>query len=67
MKHSKKALLRSMIIVMATVLLWSCGPQATQTSEALTSLSKEIKEVRPGILEGYLFVKGDQGGSTGNP
>jgi acid phosphatase (class A) len=54
MEHSKKALLRSMIIAMTTVLLWSCGPQATQTSEALTSLSKEIKEVRPGILEGYL-------------
>jgi acid phosphatase (class A) len=54
MEHSKKVLIRSLTIVMALVLLWSCGPQATQTSEAITSLSKEIKEVRPGILEGYL-------------
>jgi acid phosphatase (class A) len=54
MEHSKRVLLRFLTIAMVIVLLWSCGPQATQTSEALTSLSKEIKEVRPGILEGYL-------------
>ena len=54
MIHSKKAILRSLTIAMTMLLLWSCGPQTTQTSEAPTSLSKEIKEVRPGILEGYL-------------
>ena len=54
MVHSKKAILRSLTIAMTMLLLWSCGPQTTQTSEAPTSLSKEIKEVRPGILEGYL-------------
>jgi len=41
-------------MVMVTLLLWSCGPQTPKTTEVLTSLSKEIKEVRPGILEGYL-------------
>jgi len=54
MTSLQKALFRSMIMSMAMVLLWSCGPQTTQTPEVLTSLSKEIKEVRPGILEGYL-------------
>lgn len=54
MSSVHKVMFRSLIVAMAMLLLWSCGPQTTKTSEALTSLSKEIKEVRPGILEGYL-------------
>lgn len=54
MNSVHKVLFRSLTMTMAMVLLWSCGPQTTETSQALTSLSKEIKEVRPGILEGYL-------------
>lgn len=35
-------------------LLWGCVQKPVQDLQPLTSLSKEIKEVRPGILEGYL-------------
>ena len=54
MSTAHKVLFRSITMTMVVVLLWSCGPQTTETNEALTSLSKELKEVRPGILEGYL-------------
>ena len=54
MNQVNKVLYRSLTITMAMLLLWSCGPQTTKDIEPLTSLSKEIKEVRPGILEGYL-------------
>lgn len=37
------------------LFLWSCNPPSNQSEQAVTSLSKEIKELRPGILEGYLF------------
>jgi acid phosphatase (class A) len=36
------------------LILWSCNPPTNQSDQAVTSLSKEIKELRPGILEGYL-------------
>ena len=36
------------------LLLWSCNLQTNQSEQPATSLSREIKEVRPGILEGYL-------------
>jgi acid phosphatase (class A) len=39
---------------MILTLVGSCGQQATRSNEALTSLLKEIKEIRPGILQGYL-------------
>ncbi len=54
MEHSKKVFYWSLTMAMVMLLLWSCGPQTPKTTEVLTSLSKEIKEVRPGILEGYL-------------
>lgn len=54
MKQSKKALYASMSMALILTLLWSCGPQTTNTIEVQTSLSKEIEEIRPGILEGYL-------------
>jgi len=57
MKQSKAILLRSLILVMALTLLGSCGQQTTNTVEVQTSLSKEIKEIRPGILEGYLAME----------
>jgi len=53
MKHSKKALFGSMTFVLAMVLLGSCV-QPTTEKAALTSLDKELKEIRPGYLEGYL-------------
>ena len=43
--------------VLALALLWSCGQQTSNTVEVQTSLSKEIKEIRPGILEGYLAME----------
>ena len=33
---------------------WSCTQEASTKQQVLTSLSKEIKEISPGILEGYL-------------
>lgn len=36
------------------IVLWSCNPQPRQSEPPATSLSKEIKELMPGILEGYL-------------
>jgi len=54
MKHAKLIFFRPLTIAMVLVLLWSCGPQTTKDIKPLTSLSKEINEVRPGILEGYL-------------
>jgi acid phosphatase (class A) len=49
MKQSKRAMSGSLTFVLAVVLLGSCA-----SSKTLTSLDKEIKEIRPGILEGYL-------------
>ena len=57
MKQSKAILLRTLIFVLALTLLESCGQQTTNAVEVQTSLSKEIKEVRPGILEGYLAME----------
>ncbi len=57
MKHSKKVLYWSLTMVLIMVLLWSCGRQTTSIPEPLTSLSKEIKEIQPGILEGYLLFE----------
>jgi acid phosphatase (class A) len=36
------------------LFLGACVQQPTVQEKSLTSLSKEIKEIRPGILEGYL-------------
>lgn len=55
MKNSKRIVYASLTLTMALVLLWSCGPQSATPPEVQTSLSKEIKEIRPGILEGYLL------------
>lgn len=41
-------------IIVLTILLFSCTQQVTTKEQPRTSLSKEIKEIRPGILEGYL-------------
>jgi acid phosphatase (class A) len=40
--------------ILLLLFIWSCNSQTKQNDQALTSLSKEIKELRPGILEGYL-------------
>jgi acid phosphatase (class A) len=55
MKYSKRTVLAFMTLAIALGLLWSCGPQASNAPEVQTSLTKEIKEIRPGILEGYLL------------
>ena len=52
MKQLKKVLFISGTMIL--VLLASCVQKTAETSKPLTSLSKEINEVRPGILEGYL-------------
>jgi len=54
MKHSKKVLYWSLTMALTMVLLWSCVQKTADIPKPLSSLSKEIKEVRPGILEGYL-------------
>ena len=44
--------------LVAVILLNSCCTQeASINQKALTSLSKEIKEISPGILEGYLSIE----------
>ncbi len=40
--------------IMLSVLMLSCTQQTTTHQQPVTSLSKEIKEISPGILEGYL-------------
>ena len=54
MNFSRKVLVRSLQLVLILTLLGSCGQQASRSNEALSSLSKEIMEIRPGILKGYL-------------
>ena len=54
MKHSYRVMFRSLTFVLTMVLLWSCVQPSDTVQETLTSLDKEIKEIRPGILEGYL-------------
>lgn len=53
MKQKKRVLIGSTIFALAMVLAWSCV-QTTIEQAPLTSLDKELKEIRPGILEGYL-------------
>jgi acid phosphatase (class A) len=57
MKNFNTILFRVLIFVMAFALFGSCGSQTSSSAEVLTSLSKEIKEIRPGILEGYLAAE----------
>lgn len=40
--------------IVLSVLMLSCTQQTAKDQQPITSLSKEIKEVHPGILEGYL-------------
>ena len=40
--------------IVLSVLMLSCTQQTKTNQQAVTSLSKEIKEISPGILEGYL-------------
>lgn len=41
-------------LVAVILFNWSCTQEASTNQQVLTSLSKEIKEISPGILEGYL-------------
>lgn len=41
-------------VIMLSVLMFSCTQQTTTNQQTITSLSKEIKEISPGILAGYL-------------
>jgi len=52
-KQSKSVLFRSMTFALLLLLLGSCV-QTTIEQAPLTSLDKELKEIRPGYLEGYL-------------
>ena len=45
----------SLLFLIAVLLFnWSCTQETSINQKTLTSLSKEIKEISPGILEGYL-------------
>lgn len=47
-----KPIMRFLIITLASaVLVTGCGTRST------TSLSKEIREIGPGVLEGYLSAR----------
>jgi hypothetical protein len=54
MKHSNRFIFGSLTFALTMVLLWSCVQPSGTVQEPLTSLDKEIEEIRPGILEGYL-------------
>ncbi len=40
--------------IVLSVIMLSCTQQAVKDQQPITSLSKEIKEIHAGILEGYL-------------
>ncbi len=42
--------------IVLSVLMLSCTQQTAKDQQAVTSLSKEIKEIHKGILEGYLLA-----------
>ena len=46
--------LQLLTAVVLSVIMLSCTQQTTTNDQVTTSLSKEIKEISPGILEGYL-------------
>lgn len=46
--------LQLLIAIVLSVTMLSCTQQTATNQQAVTSLSKEIKEISPGILEGYL-------------
>jgi acid phosphatase (class A) len=52
MKHRMSYWMGTIIIILA--LAWGCVQKPDTAPAPLTSLSKEIKEIRPGILQGYL-------------
>jgi len=49
--HNKLQLFTAIAL---SVLMLSCTQQTTKSQQTVTSLSKEIKEISPGILAGYL-------------
>lgn len=53
MKKTRRVLIGSTIFALAMLMAWSCV-QPTTEQAVLTSLDKELKEIRPGYLEGYL-------------
>ena len=46
--------LQLLTAIVLSVIMLSCTQQTATHQQAVTSLSKEIKEISPGILEGYL-------------
>ena len=46
--------LQLLTALLLSVIILSCTQQTTTNQQAVTSLSKEVKEISPGILEGYL-------------
>lgn len=54
MEKRKIRLPISRLMILSFILFWSCTQQAPSNQQPLTSLSKEIKEIHAGILEGYL-------------
>ena len=49
--YNKLQLLTAIVL---SVIMLSCTQQTATNQQVVTSLSKEIKEISPGILEGYL-------------
>jgi acid phosphatase (class A) len=50
----KKRYPMTLLLAVSLAFLWSCIHHAPHVAEPPTSVSKEIKEIRPGLLEGYL-------------
>jgi acid phosphatase (class A) len=44
----------TLILLAGSLLITGCGQQTVDQQQVVTSLSKEIKEIRPGMLQGYL-------------
>lgn len=54
MKKTMSVMFRSVTFVLILVLVWSCVQPSETKLAPQTSLDKEISEIRPGILQGYL-------------
>lgn len=47
----------TLILLACSLLIAGCGQQPVDQQQVVTSLSKKIEEIRPGILQGYLSAE----------